>query len=558
MKQGMLIRNGVVLDGGGRPGFRADLLLRGGKIEAIGSLPDAQSLPEIDAHGLALAPGFIDAHTHADYILAHENSVEYMEPFVRQGITTMITGNCGGSPAPANQRVREFFSAYKPIMLPKQGLSWSWASMGDFLGVVTRQGIPLNMGQLVGHGAVRMHVMGCRPGPPSAEELSAMRSLVRESLEAGALGLSYGLAYIPGLWADTDELIEVGRDLAAHDGVITVHLRNHAHFLQRAVAEMLRVAETLQVPLQISHFAPFGVAYAEQYLKSLEQVNEARDRGMRIGYDLLSPPVSSTTANQLFPAWLFEQGMPGFLSQLADPRVRARVKEDFRRQPEWPSWENRTWAENTLAFVDEEGRPNWLSMRLSGFQEAQNRRFEFQTVRDIAQQLERDPYDALMDLVVEEKGRLYFLGFSSDSIDLDDLELACTQLYAMPDYSFMTDSVGIGWGARTPTIYSTFPRFIGRHVRQWKTFTLEEAVRKATSLPAAQYGLPDRGRIETGCRADLVLFDPERILDGASFEQPYRYPDGIEAVIINGVPVWHEGRFDAQASAGQVLTRACA
>ena len=266
--------------------------------------------------------------------------------------------------------------------------------------------------------------------------------------------------------------------------------------------------------------------------------------------------MSSTTANQLFPAWLFEQGMPGFLSQLAEPQVRARVKEDFRREPEWPSWENRTWAENTLAFVDEEGRPNWLSMRLNGFQEPQNRRFEFQTVRDIANQLERDPYDVLMDLVVEEKGQLYFLGFSSDSIDLDDLERACTQLYAMPDYSFMTDSVGIGWGARTPTIYSTFPRFIGRHVRQWKTFTLEEAVRKATSLPAAQYSLADRGRIETGHRADLVLFDPEKIIDGASFEQPYRYPDGIETVIINGVPVWHEGRFDAQASAGQVLTRA--
>ena len=242
MKEDMLIRNALVIDGTGRPGFRADLLVRGGKIEAIGSLPDAQPPPAIDARGLTLAPGFIDAHTHADYILAHEDSVKYMEPFVRQGITTMITGNCGGSPAPANQRVREFLSAYKPIMFPKEGLSWNWTSMGDFLNVVRRQGIPLNMGQLVGHGSVRLHVMGCRPGPPTGEELSAMRRLVRESLEAGALGLSYGLAYIPGLWANTDELIEVGRDLAAHDGVITVHLRNHAHFLERAVAEMLRVA----------------------------------------------------------------------------------------------------------------------------------------------------------------------------------------------------------------------------------------------------------------------------------------------------------------------------
>jgi N-acyl-D-aspartate/D-glutamate deacylase len=558
MKQGMLIKNGVIIDGTGRPGFRTDLLLRGGRIEAIGSLPDPQVLPVIDADGLTLTPGFIDAHTHADYILADEDSVKYMEPFVRQGITTMITGNCGGSPAPANKRVREFLSAYKPIMLPREGLSWAWASMGDFLNVVERQGIPLNMGQLVGHGTVRLHVMGCRPDAPDREELSAMRRLVRESLEAGALGLSYGLAYVPGLWADTDELIEVGRDLAAYGGLIAVHLRNHAHFLDRAVAEMLRVVEALQVPLQISHYVPFGVSYAEQYARSLERVNEARERGHRIGYDLLSPPVSSTTANQLFPAWLFEHGMPGFLSQLADPRVRARVKEDFQREPEWPSWENRTWAENTLAFVDEEGRPNWLSMRLNGFCEPQNRRFEFQTVRDIARQLERDPYDVLMDLVAEEKGRLYFLGFSSDSIDLDDVDRACAPLYAMPDYSFMTDSVGIGWGARTPTIYSTFPRFIGRHVRQWKTFTLEEAVRKATSLPAAQYSLPDRGRIERGCRADLVLFHPERIVDRASFEQPYRYPEGIETVIINGVPVWHEGRFDAQASAGQVLTRICA
>jgi N-acyl-D-amino-acid deacylase len=548
----ILIKGGTVIDGTGSPRVGADVMIREERIADVGRLDSPDSAYVIDASGLTVSPGFIDAHTHAEFNIASEQSRMTMEPFIRQGITTMVTGSCGVSAAPLNRDCIEYLSSYWDCLLPEARLRWDWETVGEFLAQFDRGGSVLNIGQMVGHGSVRICTMGFSSRKPSAEELARMRTIVRQSLEEGAIGVSYGLTYVPGIWADTDELIEVARDLPDFDGLISVHLRSQTVFFEQAVAEMIRVGETLGVPLQLSHYAPYRSEFVDPYLRTFEMTERARERGMRIGYDLLTPPVSSTTICHLFPPWMFENGFSAFLERLADAGIRRRVVDELAREPVWPSWETNTLAENMCSYADPDGNPSWMEFRLNGFRRPEHTKYEFETVASIARDLGKDPFEALFDLTLDERGGLFFTGVGVDDDEVDKLAAA---LFQLPHYSFMTDSVGIGRRARATTIYGTFPRFIGRHVRVWKTFTLEEAIRKCTSLPAQQHGFFDRGVIRRGNRADLVIFDSAKVLDKATFAKPYQYPEGIETVLINGVPVWHEGQLHTEKLSGRVVRR---
>ncbi len=552
MAEETLIANGNVLDGSGSSAVAADVRIRDGRIVEVqpGLTPNGATV--IDVAGLTVAPGFIDAHTHAEFVIAAERSAHYMEPFVRQGITTMVTGNCGVSPAPFDATNAEHMESYWDCLLPEEGLPWAWNTMGDFLKRLDGSGAVLNLAQLVGHGAVRLWAMGYRPGAPTGEELRTMRALVRESLADGAVGLSYGLSYVPGIWADTEELIEVARDVPDFGGVISVHLRSQGQHIESAVQEMIRVAETVGAPLQLSHYGPFSVEFTEPFFRTLEAVESARERGVRIGCDMVCPPVSSTTVCHFFPAWMFEGGFGPFFDRLADPALRSRLVEEMTAEPSWPSWETGGLAESLCTLRESGGELAWKKYRINGFRTPALTKYEFWSVDAIAEERGTDPYETLFDIILAERARLFFTGVNLDN---DDLDRFAGVLYQMPEYSFMTDSVGIGRRARATNIYGTFPRFLGRHAREWNTFSLEEAVRKSTSLPAAQYGLTDRGHLRPGQCADIVVFDPATIRDTATFAQPYQYPEGIPTVLINGVPVWHDGRFDAAAMAGKVIRR---
>ena len=553
MARELLIKGGRVINGTGSPGYDADILIMDDLIKSVDPDIPVRDVPVVEARGLTVAPGFIDAHTHAEFILASPGCGEYMEPFVRQGITTMVTGNCGVSAAPVNEFAAGFLKSYWDSLMPEDGLSFSWSGMRDFIDHLHRQKQPVNICQMVGHGTVRLAIMGCRYGSASPGELKSMRDLIRRSLEEGARGLSYGLTYIPGIWADTHELIEVGRDLRAHDGRITVHLRSQTEFIEKAVSEMIEVARTLEVPLQISHYAPYSLEYIDSFFRTLEMIDDARNEGLEIGHDMLTPPVSSTTVCHLYPAWMFEGGFSAFLERLADLKLRDRIREEMKDMPKWPSWKFNCWAENMCAYVDQQGQPTWTRMRLSGFRRPENEALEFASVEEIATLLKKDPYDALFDLTLSEKGRLYFTGFSTDSLDLDDIDMAAAPVFQLPECAFMTDSVGIGRGSRAATIYGTFPRFIGRHVREFKTFSLEEAVRKCTSLPAGQYGLVDRGVIRENAKADLVIFNADTLCDKATFAKPFQYAAGIHFVIVNGIPLWQNGVYGIHEGPGGVI-----
>jgi N-acyl-D-aspartate/D-glutamate deacylase len=528
----------------------ADLVIEGDRIADIGRFPDAQAPRVIDASGLAVTPGFIDVHSHAEFNLASPSHHRSMEPFVRQGITTMVTGNCGVSPAPLAPSSVDYFSTYFECLLPEEGLPWDWRSFGEFLERVEGVHPILNMAQLVGHGTVRLNAMGFSPRRATEDQLASMRSMVRRALEEGGVGISYGLGYIPGLWAPTEELIEVARDLKEYAGRISVHMRGQTVFLEQAVDEMIQVAETVEAPLQISHFAPFGEAYLENFLRAHDRIEEARGRGVEIGYDLLTYATSSTTVLSIFPIWMFEGGLSRFFALLRDPQTRERVVRDLREQkPCWPSWETGTSPDDKFELAGG-GATAWGDYRLHGFRKPENREHENRDLAAIADSLGKDILGALFDLILEEEGKLYY---TTSSHDDDELDRKLGLLFALPHMSCMTDSVGIGLRAVHPSIYGVFPRLLGRHVREWGALSLEDGVRKCTGLPASQMGIADRGILRRGAFADVVVFDPDTVIDTGSFANPFQYPVGIETVITNGIPMWHHGVFNGEEAAGRVL-----
>ena len=545
----ILIKAGKVFDGTGAEAIVGDIAIDDGRIVALGAMAtDVNPEHVIDAGGKAVAPGFIDVHTHAGFMLASSQHHSALEPFVRQGITTVVAGNCGFSPAPVNRDYVDDVATYWDCILPREGLSWTWTSMAELFDHLESVGPLVNVAQLVGHGIIRINVMGYDRSPASPEQLKAMRAQVRKALEEGAVGLSYGLGYVPGVWANTDELIEVARDLPEFGGHMTVHLRGQTVFMENSVREMIRVAETVGVPLQLSHFAPYDPDYTDCFFKAYEATEEARARGVEIGYDLLAYGVASTTICMIYPPWMFEGGMQAFLERVADAKVRERLIDEIKHwEPQWPTWETGMWPDHR--FDEEAG---WGGCRLHGFRKPEHQKYDGLNLEAIAEDMDQDPFNALFDLTLEEGARLFY---TSGSHDDDGLDNAIGVFLNLPNMSFMTDAVGIGHRARHPSHYGSYPRFLGKHVREWETFTLEEAVKKSTSLPAAQLGLKDRGIIRESAHADIVIFDPDGIIDKSSFAEPHQYSEGIETVIINGIPVWHEGRFRSDAPPGQIIRR---
>jgi len=545
----LLVRNGKILDGTGSSAFDGDIAVKDGRIDAVGKLPEEVNAGQtIDAGALTVSPGFVDVHTHAGFMIASPEHHTVMEPFIRQGITTVVAGNCGFSPAPVNHDIIDQIANYWNCILPREGLPWSWTTMAELLDHMENIGLQMNIAQLVGHGIVRLNTMGYNRRDPSPDELKTMRGQVRQALEAGARGISYGLGYIPGLWAKTGELIEVARDLPEYDGRITVHMRGQTVFMEKAVQEMIEVAETVGVPLQLSHFVPYDPDYSDRFFEAYQATEEARARGVDIGYDLLAYGVASTTVCMIYPAWMFEGGMDAFFGRLDDAKIRERLVDEIKHwEPRWPTWETNMWPDHR--FDEEEG---WKSYRVYGFAEPEHRKFEGLDLESIANDMGKDPFDTLFDLTLAEKARLYYTsGFHDD----EGIDMAIGMYLKLPHMSFMTDAVGIGHRAIHPSHYGSYPRFLGKHVRDWQTYTLEEAVRKSTSRPAEQLGLTDRGVIREGAHADITIFDPDRIDDKASFAEPYQYSEGIETVMINGIPVWHENKYHADALAGQIIRR---
>jgi len=545
----VLIKNGMLMDGSGKPAVRADVLIENGRIKDVGLFPDADATRVIDAAGLAVAPGFIDVHTHLDFFFASPRHAEVLGSWAQQGVTTIVAGNCGFSPAPINHDYEETVSTYWNFSLPRDGLKFEWTTMDEFLSHLENIGQAFNVGILTGHNTLRMNAMGFEARFANPDEIDRMKKMLLESIEAGSIGLSLGLYYVPGIYSNTDELIQVASVLSDFKAPLVPHTRGLSDTYVEAVQEVVKVAEELQIPLHVSHHENMTREDPTIKERASKAMADAQARGVEVGHDIIPYSTGSTAFISMFPPDLFDGGLDKFFERIKDPQIRKRIVNDWETVvPKWPTWENGWWTDNHYRNA----YSSWAFVCASGFREEKNKRFENMSIEQIAMALDKDPFETIFDLITEEKGKIIVTGGGFDN-PMDDDKIA--QDISDPNCSVGSDIVGGDHNSINPVAYGAFPRVLGRIARDGGYMTQEEAVRKMTSLPAKQMGLKDRGTISKGAHADVTVFNPETIIDKATFGNPRQLSEGIEYVMINGTIVVEGSTYDAGALAGQVIRR---
>jgi N-acyl-D-amino-acid deacylase len=546
----LLVRSGRVIDGTGNPWFPADIGVADGRIAAVGRLGDAEATTSLEAAGSFVAPGFIDVHSHSDFVLPVEDHGSVLAPFLAQGITTLVTGNCGYSPAPVNPATLPELQSYTTFLRGEQ-LPDAWRSFGEFLDHLDAQGVALNVVPLVAHGALRIHEVGFQGRLLTGDEPRRMRDVLRASLEEGAFGLSSGLLYAPGIFAPPEEIEELASVLASFDAIYTSHIRGSSETLIPATKEVIRVGEVNGVRTQHSHIEAFGRPNWPKIDQILELHESARERGVDSGFDVIPYIAANTTLLAIFPRWSLAGGVDGLLERLRDPDTRARIRRSIEEDvPGWPCWTESGWPHNLVEAT------GWQNVSLMWVESERNKPLEGRSLTEIAAERGSHPFDVAADLALEENGHamaLYF-GVSGER----DEEAGLERLLAHPLAAIETDAILTGGGTPHPAAYGAFPRVLGHFVRERRLFALEEAVRKMSSLPAQRLGLRKRGTIREGNFADLVIFDGATVDDRTTYEAPSAAPAGIERVIVNGRVVVENGRVDGSKRAGMVVRRGTA
>ncbi len=540
----ILIKNGNIIDGTGKPPFKSDIIIKNDLVENIGNFKDVSASKTINAKGLIVAPGFIDAHNHLDFIFPSPRHPDILKGWIYQGVTTIVSGNCGISPAPIKPEYLNNSIGFWGNLLPREGLEFKWTTMAEYLNYLENIGQAFNVAILTGHNTIRTNVMDFQARFAQSEEIEEMKKLLKESIQAGSIGLSMGLAYIPGIYSNTDELIQLSSVLSEFSPPppIIPHVRGmFTKFYDKAIEEVIKVAEINNIPLQISHHAGGGLSLTRK--RALKAINEAVKRGVKIGHDNIPWPTRRTTVLKIFPAWLFDGGLDKFFERIQNPKIRYKaIDEILNYVSQWPPWEHRYWLEKDFN----------LEIVINGFKKDKNRKLNNMKLKDIAQELKKEPIDALFDLVLEEKGDLFFLSGRPDDPMAEDYMI---RLLSDPNCSVGTDIVGIDFNSPCPGAYGGFTKILGKFVRERGAMTLEEAIRKMTSLPANQMQLKDRGIIEKGKFADITIFNPDIINSQASFKDPHQLSIGVEYVIINGKVVLEKGEYFTNKLAGKVLRR---
>lgn len=511
----ILIRGGTVLDGTGAPGVRADVGITGDRIAAIGDLSGAEAGQILDAPGLVVAPGFIDMHSHGDY---HLPFLPTADSKVHQGITTEVVCNCGSSMAPLSEEMRaEMNRSYR-----KEGSdnTVDWLTFGEFIDYLKRSGTSVNVAALVGHGTIREKVMGMSDAEPTAEQLSAMQAEVRAAMEAGAIGLSTGLIYTPNVYAKTGEIVTLAHTAAEMGGFYATHMRGEGNTLFEAIDEALTVGRQAGIQVQISHLKASGVNNWHKMERAVEMIEQARRENVNVTADLYPYPASNTSLTSLVPAWAHVGGHETMLARLADPECRRRIHREL------------------IDPIDANG-VDWDGIVVSHCPlKPEVEGLNLQQVSDAGRQ---HPVDAMLDLLIEADLNVSIIMFTIKTENM---------LYGLRNPNVMIGTDGSGYaitgpyaaGRPHPRNFGTFPRVLGRYVREQPILTLPEAVRKMTGLPASRLGFTDRGLVRERYFADLVVFDPQTILDLSTFERPHQYPAGIHWVLVNGQVVIENGR----------------
>ena len=528
----LILRGGTIYDGSGGKPFVGDVAVRGDRIVALGpsgSLGDARGKTEVDARGLAVSPGFINMLSWATESLIHDGRGQ---SDIRQGVTLEVMGE-GMSMGPLNE-------AMKKEMVEQQAdvkFDVTWTTLGEYLDHLVKRGISPNVASFVGATTLRIHEVGYEDRPPTPEELQRMRALVRQAMEEGALGIGSSLIYAPAFYAKTDELVALCEEASPYGGMYISHMRSEGGRLLEAIDELIEISRRARLPAEIYHLKAAGRQNWSKLDAAIRKIEEARAAGLQITADMYNYTAGATGLDASMPPWVQEGGLKAWIERLKDPAIRARVAKEMTTPTD--AWEN---------FFVSAGAENIL---LVGFKNEKLKPLTGKSLAEVAKMRGKSPQETAMDLVIEDDSRvgtIYFL-MSEDNV---------RRQIKLPYVSFGSDAEALApegpflKSNPHPRAYGNFARLLGRYVRDEKVIPLEEAIRRLTSLPAANLKIRERGLLKEGYFADLVVFDPARVQDHSTFEKPHQYSTGVRHVFVNGTQVLKDGEHTG-AKPGRIV-----
>ncbi len=511
----VLIRGGRIVDGTGNPSYLGDVGIRQGRIAAIGRLTGKSAPRVIDATGLTVTPGCVDIHNHSDFSLVTDGDAQSM---VRQGVTSMILGE-GGSAAPVGG---------KQTRRDLEGHS-DWTDFNGYFARLLKQGISTNMGTYVGSSQIWTYVRGARAGPPTPEEVSQMRDLVRQAMQQGTLGVASSLSGPPGAWIDTATLIAMCQVASEFGGIYSTHMRTEGHGVFESVAEAIEIGRKAHVPVDIIHLKIAEHKLWGQMPELIASIQSARAQGQEVEAHVYPYRAGQNDLSSIIPPWAHEGGSQAMIQRLRDPSLRTRLESEITNGIPGTNWYNHYTATGT-----------WEGMLLVSLSNPQYKRFEGKRMNEVIQTLGKKPIDVLFELIEANSGSVPTVYFHHSE---DDMRYALKQ----PFVSIGSDGTAVkteGPAARGnphPRYYGTFPRVLGRYVREEKLISLEEAIRKMTSANSAKVRIYDRGLLRPGQWADVTVFNAGTIIDHATYDKPHQYSTGVEYVVVNGKLVLEKG-----------------
>ncbi|MFZ3089371.1 MAG: D-aminoacylase [Nitrospirota bacterium] len=519
----IIIKNANIIDGSGKGPFIADIGISDDRIAKIGRIEES-GRQVIDVKGLIASPGFVDCHSHSDYYLIINPLAESK---IRQGVTTEIGGNCGYSSAPlSGEALEERKNAYKK----SYNLEHDWQDVKGYFNRLEMQWTSVNFALLIGHNTIRSSVIGGSSREPNKNEMSQMKEMIQQAMKDGTIGISTGLAYGPACFAKKDELIELCKEARKSNGIFTVHMRSEGKGLLEAIEESILIAKEAEIPLQISHLKTYGEENWGKLDSAFELIEKAMAEGLDVTCDRYPYIAANTGLHNVLPNWVLDGGIKRELERLKDKAAREKIKEELQQAK----------------------KDVWDKIMISEVITEKNKIYEGKRISEAASIAKKEPLDLIFDLLVEEEIAVDAIFFKMSE---ENLKRILKKPYVMfgSDSGARADYGALGRGRSHPRTFGTFPRVLGRYVRKEKILDLPTAIKKMTSEPCKKFNIIKRGLIKEGYFADIVIFNPDTIIDTATYEAPHKYPMGIEYVIVNGKLTVDKAKH-LGTKAGRVIT----